>query len=254
MDMQDKEFDDLFRSKLDGLEAEPSAGVWPAIASGLNTGRRKRTIVPFLSIAASIIVFAGLGILFIPKKTINKHNQPVRSRVAGTVTSSVGVEPATINQRPVDKKSANLVKVTPPTHSAPTINPIVAKRPDTMANTTIPVEKDDQQLTASKQQDIIKAVVPGDATPLVMKPAAEQPMAFNNEPAQLAIQLPVISKNDATPAKARHKIHNLGGLVNLVVAKVDKRHDKVIEFSDNDDGGSNVASINLGIIKIKKAE
>ena len=29
MDMQDKEFDELFRSKLDEFEAEPSGNVWP---------------------------------------------------------------------------------------------------------------------------------------------------------------------------------------------------------------------------------
>ena len=31
MDMQDNEFDELFRSKLDEFEMEPSAKVWPGI-------------------------------------------------------------------------------------------------------------------------------------------------------------------------------------------------------------------------------
>src|SRR5580698_7427927 len=69
MDMQDKDFDELFRAKLDGFETEPSANVWPGIAGGLDSSKRRRSLAPWLSIAASIVVLAGAGLFFIPKKT-----------------------------------------------------------------------------------------------------------------------------------------------------------------------------------------
>jgi hypothetical protein len=52
----------------------------------------------------------------------------------------------------------------------------------------------------------------------------------------------------------KHGIRNFGDIVNLVVAKVDKRKDKVIEFSDDDEDGSSITGINLGVIKVKKGE
>jgi hypothetical protein len=82
MEMQDKEFDDLFRSKLDGFEVKPSVGVWDNIALDLSAGKRKKILLPFLSIAASIIVLVSAGILFIPQKqnVISKH--PVKNKTA----------------------------------------------------------------------------------------------------------------------------------------------------------------------------
>jgi hypothetical protein len=67
MDMQDKEFDKLFSSKLEGLEIEPSAKVWKGI-NGELSGNKRKSLIPFLSIAASIIVLIAAGVLFIPKK------------------------------------------------------------------------------------------------------------------------------------------------------------------------------------------
>ena len=46
------------------------------------------------------------------------------------------------------------------------------------------------------------------------------------------------------------KIRSIGSLVNFVIAKVDHREDKIIEFEDNDEG-SEVSGINLGVLKFK---
>ncbi len=75
MEMQDNDFDDLFRSKLEGFEAAPSANVWAGIDAELNSKKRKKILVPFLSVAASIIVLVGAGLFFIPQKqpVINYH-------------------------------------------------------------------------------------------------------------------------------------------------------------------------------------
>jgi hypothetical protein len=46
------------------------------------------------------------------------------------------------------------------------------------------------------------------------------------------------------------RIRSIASLVNFVIAKVDKREDKLIEFKDGVEG-SEVSGINLGLIKIK---
>ncbi|NNU34325.1 hypothetical protein HK413_09510 [Mucilaginibacter sp. S1162] len=45
-------------------------------------------------------------------------------------------------------------------------------------------------------------------------------------------------------------------MVNALMAKIDKREDKLIEFSDSDDdeNGSDLTGVNLGLIKIKKQQ
>src|ERR1700744_1830410 len=70
MNMQDKELDNLFRSKLDDFETEPSAKVWENIDAGLKNGNRKRILLPLLSAAASIIVLVTAGVLLISHSVV----------------------------------------------------------------------------------------------------------------------------------------------------------------------------------------
>ena len=79
MDIQDREFDELLRSKLDGFEAQPSAKVWPGISDGLDSATRRKTILPWLTIAASIAVLIGMGVLFMLKKTNIHSPNPVKN-------------------------------------------------------------------------------------------------------------------------------------------------------------------------------
>ncbi|HTK17928.1 MAG TPA: hypothetical protein VL442_00360, partial [Mucilaginibacter sp.] len=81
MNMQDKEFDDLFRSKLGDFEVQPSAQVWQHIDAEI-AGKRKKGIFPVLSIAASVLILLTAGILFIPKKGAVKRNRPDTNAVA----------------------------------------------------------------------------------------------------------------------------------------------------------------------------
>lgn len=82
--MQDKEFDDLFRAKLEDFEHEPSGGVWAGVTAGLEK-KTKRSIAPLLGIAASIAVLVTASILFIPRTTripVKSHTQNKTPEVA----------------------------------------------------------------------------------------------------------------------------------------------------------------------------
>jgi hypothetical protein len=54
------------------------------------------------------------------------------------------------------------------------------------------------------------------------------------------------------PVAKKHGIRNFGDLVNLVVAKVDKRKDKLIQFTDSDDDESMISAVHIGAVKIKR--
>jgi hypothetical protein len=257
MDMQDKEFDNLFRSKLEDFEAEPTSQVWEGVAEGLHGKRRYRVMASYLSIAASIIVLLAAAILFIPQKTNTSVKHPVKNNIAKTTTPAIVIKPDTLTtqrqrgiQQPaptaVNKiartKPAKIINVRRPAHSEPVLSSVDAVKPQ------------EQPVLAAVQQkqEAVKPVVPDSNTPLVTRPTVEETPAFITKPELIAHTLPANKKQDGAVVKTKHKAHGLGGLLNVVIAAVDKRKDKIIEFSDADDEETNVMSINLGILKSKR--
>ncbi|SRR5260221_1987070 len=267
MKMQDNEFDELFRSGLDNFEAEPSLDVWEKVDNELNGYKRKKRLTPFLSIAASIIVFVTAGILFIPQKgNVKSGNHPVNNNIVKVS------QPFNTPQVVTNHPNANILNSDKTNKTSIVANRIERGR-GTESSKPARVEKllaptveqnklgktDDPALLASNQQtqqNIIKAVVPDERTQIAINPHIEETTAFITKPAMVTAKLPTINKEDilsqdVISVKSKHKIHSLGDLINVVVAKVDKRKDKIIEFTDTDDE-SNITGVNLGIIKIKK--
>src|SRR6202000_130182 len=114
MNMQDKEFDDLFRSKLDNFEMEPSARVWQNIDAELDGKKRKGGLFTLLGIAASIIMLIGAGILFIPKKVANNSNQHKNDKLAHNQVKPTVVKPENntpVNVQPVKAEQVANAKV-----------------------------------------------------------------------------------------------------------------------------------------------
>jgi len=261
MKMQDKEFDELFRSKLDALEIEPSATVWPAIAGKINAAKRRRTLTPYLSAAASVIILVAAGVFFIPGKVKVSPISTVSKRFSG-VRGPLNSQSATVTNN--DSEEIDITGKPGETGMAVTR---VAKRPYRDVSKKDPVKtspsmpdrpepiKQNETLSAAfiaPKQEAVKPTIPDAGTQLAIKQPITETTEFMTKPGIAPVQLPVYDKENAEPAKAKHKIHSLGGLINMVVAKIDKRKDKLIEFSENDDDGSNITGINLGIIKIKK--
>jgi hypothetical protein len=260
MNMQDNEFDDLFRSKLDNFEIEPSAQVWQNIDAELDGKHRKRSIFPLLGIAASIIVLITAGILFIPKKENVKPGHPDKNSLVTKVkppvtkpentttanTSEPKIETVAAIQKPADR-------VTKVNHAKNIDTPIDPKQPDARQIAKAePAKADEQQPEVIAEiQKPAEPIQTDNSTELVAKTPADNIAETNIKP-QVIAQVPIKDKAVRQPRK--HGIRNFGDIVNLVVAKVDKRKDKVIEFSDADEDGSSITGINLGVIKVKKGE
>lgn len=261
--MQDKEFDDLFRSKLDELEVEPSAQVWAGIGAGLD-GKKRRSIIPMLSIAASVVVLVVAAVLFIPKgETVKPGKKPEKNNIAVNRTKQPVAKPV---EAPVNATKKENIQ--PENKVAETGYVAAVKHKNLPATATKPMEQpaaiiqkpeplkvEEQPVLASninmKPVDVVTPVVPGPETQLSVKqPEVNDIQTATVKPVLAAIQ-PASAQQTKTTAK-RHGIHSFGDLVNIVVAKVDKRKDKLIEFSDSDDDESMISAVNAGIVKIKK--
>ncbi|NCD71425.1 hypothetical protein [Mucilaginibacter agri] len=276
MDMQDKDIDELFRAKLDNVEVEPSVKVWKGIVVELDGAKQKRTLIPVMRIAASVTVILGIGLFFLLKGT-----DGVKPRVVKNITKKHGAntnilrdehddndENNPILQSTGDQQlTAEVVKPSQTTNQHKENGSTKAvKRSETLtvvrhSNSADKSQSDESApeistiaepytLAAATGNDIkiTKAVVPDEALNDV-KPVVQNADEFKTTAKPVVAQLPA-GKGNARAKK--HSLNSIGDLINVVVAKVDKRQDKVIEFSNTDDDESTITGLNLGIVKVKK--
>jgi hypothetical protein len=260
MKMQDKEFDDVFRSKLEDIEVEPSAQVWQNIDAELVS--KKRRMFPFLSIAASIILLLAAGILFIPKKEVTKPGKPGKNTLAHQVvkptsvkaeqkkpesTSVVKEEQVAVTQIAAKSRTIqHLAKKTgTPTVEREEVKPSIAK--------TEPVKIEEQPVLAAAPQKVEenKTMAPNaEISAPTKQEVTIDAVDLHTKPVLASAPIPDIKRDK--PSTKKKGIHNFGDLVNLVVARVDKRKDKVIEFTDTDDDQTTITGVHIGAINIKR--
>lgn len=251
MDMQDKDLDKLFQLSLNELEIEPSAHVWGEIAGKLNAADRKRSIVPYLSIAAGLLLLVTAGLLFIPKMVKVK-----------------GAENVKIAKNATPVKDVRSAKATPTPVVALQQNKSVAKAVIAPVGSLAVLKTKGQDKTAAYSIDKHDAAVERQADEPELALASykdnltEQAAAANDVISLPVNNLLVNGKNQQkviaqlTEPKQRqvkrHRIRSLGDVFNVVIAAVDKREDKLIEFSNTDEDDATITGLNLGIIKVKK--
>jgi len=254
MKTSDKELDDLFAARLDSFEVEPSANLWQNIERELDGKPKKKSIIPTLRIAAGIVVMLSIGLIFLRKQEPVKNQLP--KKIAKVELQKQ--DPSKTQIKNLDDKNSMLllsaknkvVKTASLKVKIFTAKIFIQPKLKVEENTTqsLAQVKPNEELEDSKKklsQPQI-ALVP-DAS-ISLKPKSETTLQLKpivKPPEQLAAN---------TTMKIKHKrIRNIGDVVNLVMAKVDKREDKLIQFTDSDDGDeSTVTGINFGIINLKK--
>ena len=259
MEMQDKEFDQLFNSKLNDLEVEPSAEVWQNIARELNGERAKRSIVPYLSIAASIVVIASVSILFFNRTQEKPDEHPVKfvKRITPVKQQSAAITNKSLV--PVSKMEDDAsLKVA-------AVKSVIMKKPSEGSKTEA-IEHTKQEAIAASPEIItqspetVLAVAPGQKAPILQPAVQENHLSMStellaNHPVE-SVEKPTneaANTTEADKAPVRKKARGLGGIFNTIIAAVDKREDKLLEFTDaGNDEGTRITGVNLGILKIKK--
>jgi len=250
--MSDRDLDQLFNAQLADLEVEPSAAVWGKIAADIKTEDDKKGAFPYMQIAAGITVLIAIGLWFTPRQEkIALHGQSnSQQSVQLTVNPTAPVTHYSTLTADVPATNPKRVKA---------VNSHLTVDPGTQQAYKQVNEKPDTALYASNMQPantdktehitpVIKINNPV-ASPLTAVARVNVP---GKQPVQ-TLALADIPKSTATETVKKKKIHTLGDILNVVIAKVDKRDNKIIEFSnDDDDEAFTVSGVNLGPIKIKK--
>jgi hypothetical protein len=247
MSMQDKEIDQLFRSELYDHAVEPGNLVWSNVSTALNNKRSKKTYSFYLRIAASVLILLVAGIYFIPRVKV-KGSKPLKTAFAKNntvkkVIIAADSKPEIIdNDNRTKKYTASLIKI----------------KASNRIKTSISEDKVVQQqvpkvLAEERSNEVLVAVVPDTETPFSTKPEVDEEVIFKTT-ANLTASLPVQTSKPLANAIRRRRINSLGDLINVVVSKVDKRKDKIIEFTNKEGDEATVTGINLGFIKIKKQD
>ncbi|OKS87832.1 hypothetical protein RG47T_3295 [Mucilaginibacter polytrichastri] len=280
--MQDKDMDELFRSKLDNLEVEPTGKVWKGIVVELDGAKRKRSLVPLMRIAAGIALFTAIGLFFLLKDTepdnsqANNHihgkNHIIKQLDKGETETTdekdedlsqakqdaqqiaaEAVKQAQIEQTQSVKSNRNIAVINQVAYVSRTKHQGIKTAQKTEKEVsdeqqTLPAERENLAVLSANDHKIIQSVVP-DESLTAIKPVMPLTDDFKTTNQVASIQLPS-NKPTKAPVK-KHGIRSFGDLINVVVAKVDKRQDKVIVFSDTDDDESTITGINLGFVKVK---
>jgi hypothetical protein len=260
MDMQDKDFDKIFNSRFEDFEAEPSPKVWKNIADKLEGKKDKRSWWLYLNIAAGIVVVFTVGLLFMQKQTKPEQHHNYANLLHRDAAKSAEETPTTpiVQSASVIADRTSTGKVSSNNNNRHTILSTINKKAVPVVNKVNYIVKDEQP-EKTNQLSVIQTVAPA-TIPIKVKPitpdAQLTPKTIDvlaSTPAERPVVIASAEEQEAGPEK-KHGIHNLGGLINALIAKVDRRQDKLIEFSDSDDDDaeSNLTGVNLGLIKIKK--
>ncbi len=247
--ISDKELDKLFQKRFEEAEFQPSENVWGKITAKMDRKEKaKRPLPVFWMSAASILVVVGAGLWFNkPVEVIKLQGMPQQlTQDAGeNNTDVVAPEAPLLEPEQTIIKGFDFSKLATSEQD----------NSDTFEEVTLPEkvieEAPKQELTAlNNSRKSTAEVSQSDKNVRVPRYTGDQSQLDVTQPDMIASA--EVSDNDLVPestAPAR-RVRGIGGIINLVISKVDHREDKIIEFKDGEEG-SEVSGINLGLIKLK---
>lgn len=227
--MQDKELDQLFKDRFESAELKPSRDLWSNISAELEPKAKKALPIYWMAAAVAVMV---LGITLLRPETEKIRLQAPVANVAGNnLTEPVVVEQTST---PLEVADAKQEKSTPL---------VIAPR-----------------LTAEEIKKSLTVLQPKAVNEHPVAKEVRQEEVLANEPLaskeELMIASVDLSKTKQTEEQKdveqpeRRGIRNVGDLVNYVVDRVDKRDNKVLKFSTDDDDNSSLIAINIGFIRL----
>jgi len=244
--IQDKDFDQLFKNAFEDAEIAPAKGLWGSIESKIEP-KSKRIIPIYWLSAAAVLLIATASVLIYqqqdvkPKQFANhitpKVAKPAIEKLPVTDTAKAVITPAEKIERvlpeaskPVEMiaKSSEKEKTAPAGIQKPITSPEITKRETLMAKTETP------------QKDLKTKIEEA-----ILKPQEEVILAANTS---TILPDEVAGENDQPEKRG---IRNVGDVVNLIVNKMDKRKDKLIQFRTDDDDSS-ISAVNIGPFRIGK--
>ena len=235
--ISDKDLDKLFKQRFEDHKTEPSAKLWSQINDELNEPvKKKKSNSVYWTAAASVLILVSATLyLYKPVEVIQLRGK----------TESGELVIAKPNPIKTVKEAENIPQVTASINPERKLNQnqTVLK---TSANKPNSEAKEGQRLNRVKSNEILltkNQTKIQNSNPVIAKPVASEQM--------LAVaEIPIMPVAEIETDVPKRRVKGIGGLVNFVIAQVDKREDKLIEFKESDEG-SEISGINLGLIKFK---
>jgi len=245
--IQDKDFDQLFKDAFAEAEVAPSRDLWGNIESEI-APKKKRIIPIYWLSAAAVLLIATIGILVYQQKSPTKGDRQLAGNTIEKIKPVVEV--------PVVKDTITTA-VEPTEHVTPAL-PVHTKPVSAMAKLKVkdepkPVEK--QKIVTAPEMQKQETMIAQVEDPkndiktkiedaILLQPKVDLVTAAN--PIDIKVDEPINDNEQSSKG-----IRNVGDVVNLIVNKMDKRKDKLIQFRTDDDDSS-LSSINIGPFKIGK--
>jgi hypothetical protein len=253
----DKKFDEFFKSSFEDFEVEPSANSWDKIAQELKQKPKKKFPIFWMAAASVVIVLGiGLGLYTQPTEVIKLKPQTdeLTAKVEPKLEESKeqGVK---IKEQRIEKPV--LVAATTKKQPVSQENKVSEKNISEDATITSKVNV----LDLNNLEEDLARVKPvkriNSVAQQMIDDEAKQTKLNGSMNAALALAQNTNDENlndDGAITGRKVKIKSVGDLVNFVVAKVDKREEKIIKVSRTDEGDNEITGINLGLFKFRKAE
>ena len=258
--ISDKDLDKFFQKRFGEFEMEPSEAIWGRISETMSQTHKKKALGSFFWMAAaSVIILISAGLWFYrPVEVIELRgdgemvNLPLNSSELPLVNDGNSVNEDLKKEEELLQPQVKVHQVT----VVPTIHSEEIHLP-----TSLPLEEPEIKLHAVKEV-LVAEVVPAPKKTGISKPVDEPkvPNRHIGDLSTLDVTQPDMMAKAYLPeeesafsdeeGRGLTKIRSVGSLLNFVIARVDKREDKLIEFKDGNEG-SEISGINLGLVKIK---
>ncbi|HET8829971.1 MAG TPA: hypothetical protein VFM79_11555 [Pelobium sp.] len=270
--MLDKDFDAFFKSSFEDFEVVPATDSWTNISEKIKQKPKRISFQIFWMAAASIVIVLGIGIGLYTKPT-----EVIKLRPSGEnemMADLAKEQNATLNVYEAPKPVTKTIK-------NPGLKPVHHKMSSQLVSSNLltpsklkPVHhkmsSEESVSIAVEESPVVKTPITTDLTSvrnvksvrpkLVAEQLLAQEEIMDLKKAK-AVSLnensnPFFSKiSTADPVSTKKlKISSVGDLVNFVVAKVDKREDKIIKMSRTAESDNEITGINLGIVKFNKKD
>lgn len=245
--IRDKDFDQLFKDAFADAEVAPSRDLWSSIESEI-TPKKKRIVPIYWLSAAAVLLIATIGVLVYQQQDSSSGGKQLASNTIEKTKPVV--------QEPVVKDSSATI-VAPVENIAPVLS-VQPKVVSAIAKTKV---KQEVVKPVGKQTIITAPEMQKQETYVAKIEEPKKDIKTKIEEAILQPKEEIVTAVVATPVKtdepvndneqSNKGIRNMGDVINIIVNKVDKRKDKLIQFRTDDDDSS-LSSINIGPFKIGK--
>lgn len=240
--MQDKEFDKLFQQKFEGFEVEPSSKTWKNVIQKLdNKVEDKKSFQSYWAVAATIAIITIAGLWF------SKPGEKIRLHGKAKVIEPFEEPKAVIPQVESMTKFGSAEKVVLKNEGEIAVKPFF--KPEWETKPEIFIEKAEEEIAyeeTAPEEIKISSKEKKSETKVEEKALAT---VQDTSEALWAMADNGMEQDEALKAVDKNR-NSVGNLVNFVISKVDKRENKIIEFTDTDEG-SMVSGINLGLVRFK---